>query len=110
VYLTDPWADTDIKHGSDSSSTETGNNVYGAIGVLHELKTRNRNLKTMLSIGGWTYTNTERSMDVPLATVEGRRNFAESCVDMIKEYGFDGVDIDWEVSFPSLPCPLFLCF
>lgn len=50
----------------------------------------------MLSIGGWTYTNEKKHMDVPSSTAEGRKRFANSCVDMIKNYGFDGIDIDWE--------------
>jgi chitinase len=79
--------------------------VYGAMKQLQLLKARNRNLKTLLSIGGWTYTNTEKHMDVPMATDQGRRNFAESCVEMIRNYGFDGVDVDWEVGLPFFsPC------
>lgn len=60
------------------------------------LKQKNRNLKVMLSIGGWTYTNEKKHMDSPASTEAGRNKFASSCVDMIKNYGFDGIDVDWE--------------
>ena len=95
VYLTDTYADTDIHYANDSWS-ESGKNVYGAVKQLQLLKAANRNLKVMLSIGGWTYTNVKKNMDVPVATAAGRRRFAESCVELVRDYGFDGIDVDWE--------------
>lgn len=50
----------------------------------------------MLSVGGWTYTNTDKHMDTPASTAAGRKKFADTCVAMIRNYGFDGIDIDWE--------------
>lgn len=94
VFFTDTYADTDIHYTGDSWS-EKGNNVYGAVKQLQLLKAKNRNLKVMLSIGGWTYTNTNKHMDAPASTAAGRKKFADSCVDMIRNYGFDGIDIDW---------------
>jgi chitinase len=60
------------------------------------LKQKNRNLKVMLSIGGWTYTNTNKALDPVGASDAAQKTFATSCVNMIKNYGFDGIDIDWE--------------
>jgi len=70
--------------------------VYGAVKQLGLLKQKNRNLKVLLSIGGWTYTNEKKHMDPVGASAEARQTFADSCVDMIKNYGFDGIDVDWE--------------
>lgn len=57
------------------------------------LKQKHRGLKTLLSIGGWTYS---QNLQAPSQTPKGRENFAASAVDMIKNLGFDGIDIDWE--------------
>lgn len=61
--------------------------------LLNSLKQAYPHLKTLISVGGWTWSGL--FSDVAL-TDESRRAFAESCVAFIKQYGFDGVDIDWE--------------
>jgi chitinase len=55
----------------------------------------------MLSIGGWTYTNTQKHFDTPAGSPEGRKKFADTCVGLIKDLGFDGIDLDWE--YPQNP-------
>lgn len=60
---------------------------------LNEFKNINPNLKTLISVGGWTWS--DKFSDVAL-TDKSRIAFANSCVDFIKKYGFDGIDIDWE--------------
>jgi chitinase len=61
--------------------------------LLNELKKKNPELKTLISIGGWDGSG--RFSDAAL-TDASRKAFAESCVEFIKKYGFDGVDLDWE--------------
>jgi len=61
--------------------------------LLKALKEKNPNLKTLISIGGWTWS--AKFSDAAL-TDASRTAFADSCVDFITRYGFDGVDIDWE--------------
>jgi len=61
--------------------------------LLNTLKQANPNLKTLISVGGWTWSG---SFSDAALTDDSRTAFAESCAAFIKQYGFDGVDIDWE--------------
>lgn len=56
------------------------------------LKKVNPDLKVMLSVGGWGSGRfSEMAMDRKL-----RRSFADDCLRVVKEFGLDGIDIDWE--------------
>ena len=45
------------------------------------------------SLGGWSLSDPFPAMAAdPIA----RMNFAQKCVELIIDYDFDGIDIDWE--------------
>ena len=61
--------------------------------ALQTLKQQHTELQTLISVGGWTWS--ERFSDVAL-TAASRETFAESAVEFMLDHGFDGIDIDWE--------------
>jgi chitinase len=91
-FLTDPRADTE-KPLSEASSEESGNDLHGCLEQLYLLKKQNRALKVLLSIGGWTYSS---QFALPASSALGLSTFASSAVSLVKTYGLDGVDLDWE--------------
>ena len=49
--------------------------------------------KIYLSIGGWTMSDNFAAV---ASSASARANFANQCAQVIQEYDFDGIDIDWE--------------
>ncbi|RYD74429.1 MAG: glycoside hydrolase family 18 protein [Sphingobacteriales bacterium] len=65
---------------------------------LVKLKQVNPELKILISIGGWSWS--ENFSDAALSDTS-RKAFAQSAVKIIERYKLDGVDIDWE--YPGIP-------
>ena len=83
LQFSDEYADTKVDINGDGS-------VKGCLNDLRSLKTRNPNIRTILSVGG----GGEGS--VPFAAVASngivRSSFAQSARQMVDAFGFDGID------------------
>lgn len=93
VKLTDTFADQE-KHYDGDSWSEAGTNVYGNFKQLYLLKQKNRSLKVLLSIGGWTYSQAGHFNFVTSASA--RATFISSAISILEDNGLDGIDIDFE--------------
>jgi chitinase len=89
IVLGDPWIDAQKSFPGDTWDKP----IKGNIGQLIKQKQAHPNLKTIISIGGWSWSN--RFSDVA-ASAATRETFANSAVDFLRKYQFDGVDLDWE--------------
>lgn len=75
----DPWADID-------------NKFYQRINAL---KSKNPNLKVLISLGGWTDSAGNKYSRL-VSNPSSRLNFNQKVIEFLTEHKFDGLDIDWE--------------
>jgi len=87
----DPAADRYLLQGERDRSLPD----IEPVGSIIELAKR-QGARVVLSIGGW-----DNSSNFPqvAADPQKRAYFAHGCVQHIRHYGFDGIDVDWE--FPG---------
>ncbi|KAH7123670.1 class V chitinase-like protein [Dendryphion nanum] len=90
IYLSDEWADTQI-------DVPGAGEIPGTKGCLNSfalLKKKYTMLRVILSVGGGGKGSE------PFAGVahsrSKRKRFAESAVELVTQFGIDGIDIDWE--------------
>eukprot|EP00804_Cyclotella_cryptica_P014807 CCRYP_015026-RF/>CCRYP_015026-RF protein AED:0.11 eAED:0.11 QI:481/0.94/0.95/1/0.78/0.75/20/1173/1223 len=106
LWGTDSWGDPNVLFGPYNWNPAQGSEQYcswdsptdrpcnyhnyeqGLIYLVHAA-----GAEIYPSIGGWTLSDPFPAM---AADSTARANFAQNCVDLIKAYDFDGIDIDWE--------------
>jgi len=89
----DTWADQTILLGKERD--QNGVTKRDAATSLPANAHKN-NVKVVASVGGWSWSS---AFPVLASNAQTRKQFAESCIDLIREYDLDGIDIDWE--FPG---------
>ncbi|KAK0161121.1 hypothetical protein PV327_009633 [Microctonus hyperodae] len=84
INILDPWADL---------SSDTGGHKDG-YALFNALREQNRELKTLIAIGGWNEGSRRYSY---MASNENfRETFAANAADFVRKHGFNGMDFDWE--------------
>ncbi|KAK3168950.1 hypothetical protein OEA41_005398 [Lepraria neglecta] len=72
---------------------------------VRTLKSTNKDLKVFVSIGGWSFSDKGTETHTLFSTIASRdvyrQRFANNVVSFMRQYGFDGIDIDWE--YPGAP-------
>ncbi|MFY9146911.1 MAG: glycoside hydrolase family 18 protein [Bacillota bacterium] len=59
---------------------------------IQTLKTYNQDLRVLLSVGGWGAGGFSESA----SSAKSRSQLAASAVELVRRYGLDGIDLDWE--------------
>jgi chitinase len=85
---TDSTGDDLILRGTLDSTTGLRQPSTSLIFLAHK-----NGVKVLMSIGGWGGSGNFPALAAHITT---RQRFAHSCMDALRKYGFDGVDIDWE--------------
>ncbi len=75
-------------------------------GEIQALKKQNPKLRTLIAVGGWSFNDPEDPNGIGqhtyqlfsqmVAMKKRRTEFINSAVAYARQYGFDGIDIDWE--------------
>ncbi len=84
----DTWADMEYPYPRDRQQQR----LRGNFNQLQLLEAERPGLTLMMSIGGWEHS---QQFSAVAASEEARARLAASCVTFMREYGFEGIDIDW---------------
>lgn len=78
-------------------------NMIDMVTAFIALKNDNPSLKCFLSVGGWSFNDGDSAKywSDMASTESGRKSFAKSLLKLLRMYGFDGVDLDWEYPVAS---------
>ncbi|CAH6718658.1 sporulation-specific chitinase 2 [[Candida] jaroonii] len=87
LKFSDTWCDLEMPLSGPGGST------LGLVNVFKQLKVKYPKLKVSFSIGGW---GANESFKVVARNEHLVTEFARSCGEFLRNYEFDGIDIDWE--------------
>ncbi len=92
--------------GNAAAAMDPAYSYTGHFNLLNKFKKQNPGVKTLVSVGGWAETGgyfdasgarvASGGFYTMTETAAARERFADSAVAFIRQYGFDGVDIDYE--------------
>ena len=75
---------------------DDSDNVYRSfLNKTAEIKRRN-GVKVLLGLGGWNDSEDDKYSRLIGSPQSTRKNFASYVVRIIEQYGFDGLNLDWE--------------
>lgn len=89
------YAFANIKDGKVVEGRDTDAEI---IKKLNGLKQVNKELKILISVGGWSWS---KNFSDAALTPESREIFANSAIAFMQRHHIDGIDLDWE--YPGLP-------
>ncbi|XP_060532477.1 chitinase-3-like protein 1 [Cylas formicarius] len=96
-YLTHIYYAFLIVEDNGTLTIQDENRALREIGMLQrlpELKKINPDLKLLFSL-----SNQNQSFSTVVAQAALRKTLVQSCIDIVKKYNYDGIDLDWE--FPE---------
>mmetsp|Transcript_3415 Transcript_3415/g.6566 ORF Transcript_3415/g.6566 Transcript_3415/m.6566 type:complete len:585 (-) Transcript_3415:1200-2954(-) len=106
MWGTDSWADPNLLFGPINWNPPGGSRQYCSWdtptnkvcnyhnyeqGLIHMVHAADAEIYP--SLGGWTLSDAFPAMS---ANANARAKFTQNCIKLIREYDFDGIDIDWE--------------
>ncbi|MFH4965688.1 glycoside hydrolase family 18 protein [Gaetbulibacter sp. M235] len=77
----------------DGKVIEGNENDAEALQKLNQLKLTNKNLKILISVGGWSWS---KNFSDAVLNKNSRQKFANSAINFVIKHKIDGVDLDWE--------------
>ena len=90
------FSDLEFYHKGKKIEMDPSLSYKGQFNLMHTMKSMYPDVTLLVSTGGWAAS---RTLWLVMDNEANMNTFADSAVEFIRKYGFDGIDIDFE--FPS---------